>query len=578
MEVLPTALAEASATLNYEMHRFPWRKDGAIAAVTVTPLGGSPETPAWYEPRKGDVTINLLAIYNDEKMVRKVLRDLAGPGKVPKVVRGMMAHETAHSRWSVWTHPEGVTPAVAATMTMFEELRIEKRAADWTDVARNDLRHCFHWLLRRIVDGDIDTRPRAVAHTWALIFGRYLASIAALAEVQPIDDVARTALGDDTVDMLREVLEEATNTDSVLRLAELAQEWLDTLGSDDDEAGVDPPLVLHGGAEDGSAESGGKPEGADEPDTELAEVLEQTVAEIADAVEDTPMPEPEDALSDPAEYAAKVFGHGKGKDHRSSSWVSRDPSPALRTEALRFARTLEALSLPSVALRHAPDVLPPGRLRGREAVRQSAERSMGLMSTATPWQRTKRQRTTTKPIIVGCMTDTSGSMREAQEFVADFAWVMATAGQRVGARTAAVTFGSIAEMVTRPQDIPQKVRERTANGGREVFDKAAAAMEGVLHLSESANAAKVLFIVSDGHLVIEGEKARARRWIERWTKGGTLVVWIGCDTWGVIGKGARKPGDAVNLPYNFYSSRRIDSAEMLQKMTKVITDAARGMT
>src|SRR5690606_3851248 len=190
---------------------------------------------------------------------------------------------------------------------------------------------------------------------------------------------------------------------------------------------------------------------------------------------------------------------------------------------------------------------------------------MGLLSTATPWERSKRRRTTTKPVIVGVMTDTSGSMAWAQTLVADFAWILATAGQRVGARTAAVTFGNSAEMVLRPGEIPDDIRERAANGSEEAFDQAAAAIDGVLHLSTPMNAAKVLFVVSDGVLVIPGEPERARQWLERWTAGGTLVVWIGSASHyyeGVIFGGVRGPGRLVRVD----ASTIRDRAELLRKM------------
>jgi hypothetical protein len=565
------ALADASATLNKEMHRFPWKRDSAIAAVTVTPLEGSPSTPAWYGKHTGDVSINLLAVYeDDERLARSVLRRLVDGHDVPPVILGMLAHETAHSRWSTWMPDESCPPAAAEVMIMLDELRIEKRAADWTPAAKEHLRHSFHWLLKRMVAAELDTRPRAIAHAWALTYGRYRASIASLTEVHPVDDVIRTALGEDTVDTLLEILEEAIQTDSVMRLQELAEEWLRTLGEDDEEeSGPVIGLFLHG-------EGSGEP--ASGEGGELAEVLAASIEEVASSIEESPMP-PDDGgadLADPSEMVTKVFGHGYGPSTHRQAWKVRDPSPQMRNEALRFARTLEQLALPSVTLTRVPDTLPPGRLRGREAVRQSAERSMGMMTTATPWERTRRRRTTSRPIIVGCMTDTSGSMNWAQGFVADFAWMMATAGQRVGARTAAVTFGNNAEMVTRPNEVPVKVREREANGGHEAFDYAGAAMEGVLHLSTPITAAKVLFIVSDGHLVKPGEIPKAQRWMEKWTKGGTLIVWLGCDAsrWRVLTKRCGTPGAAVNVP----NVRTMKSHAVMQQMAATVIAAARGMS
>lgn len=196
------------------------------------------------------------------------------------------------------------------------------------------------------------------------------------------------------------------------------------------------------------------------------------------------------------------------------------------------------------------------------------------MTTATPWERTKRLRTTSRPVVVGIMTDTSGSMGWAENFVADFAWTVATAGIRVGARTAAVTFGSRTEMVTRPGATPQQIRVRTANGSQEMFDEAAAALEGVLHFTTgAANAAKVLFIVSDGELVREGEPSRAAQRIEQFTNAGTLVVWVGASPHLQAGYHTHVRGSGRLV----FIERSRDTAQMMTELEKSILTAARGM-
>jgi uncharacterized protein with von Willebrand factor type A (vWA) domain len=162
-------------------------------------------------------------------------------------------------------------------------------------------------------------------------------------------------------------------------------------------------------------------------------------------------------------------------------------------------------------------------------VRKGAEKTLGMMSTATPWERTKRTRTTTKPIVVGTMTDVSGSMSWAQRFVAEFAYVTSTAGARVNARTAAVTFGDYVTVIAKPNEPMKMVREMRADGGSEDFDRAAAALDLMLKLSAPTNYAKLLFIVSDGHLVNSREPEKAVKWLDKFRRAGTTVVWLGCD-------------------------------------------------
>ena len=56
-----------------------------------------------------------------------------------------------------------------------------------------------------------------------------------------------------------------------------------------------------------------------------------------------------------------------------------------------------------------------------------------MMSTAKPWKGTKRKHSVAKPLVIGIATDTSGSMKWAENGVAEFAYVYANAGHRIGA-------------------------------------------------------------------------------------------------------------------------------------------------
>jgi len=544
-----------------------WIKGGAIITLTTKPLKESPSTPAWYDPKTGDININVAIPFDlESEKWRVAIRDFRG-GEITGdagLIWGLIAHEAAHSAWTSWVPADldrSLDNRVIGAMVLFEEIRIEKRAVDrGRTSAASMLRKSFAWLLGELIKGDVGSDPFSVAHTWALTYGRYLGGIAALSEIEAVDSLARTALGDDTVDIMREILGEACGRCDLTHLTALGQEWVDLLQplAPEQEEGEGMTVIIHGpgGAGEGSGKPfPGKGEGEEgdgegegqggqgssdekqapgpgggvgysETDPELAAVLGDALKAIEASMQTyTEPPQPESPLADPQELAARVFG--KQRERAGYSWSKEAPSAELRAHALRLARTLEALSLPSVTLTHKAATLPPGRLRGREMVRQGAERSRGMMSTATPWSQTKRRHTSTKPVIVGVATDTSGSMSYATRFVAEFAWLMGTAGQRIGARTAAVTFGEQAEAITRPGEVPNQVVIRQANGGHENFNHACAALEGVLHYTAAVGAAKILFVVSDGMFVLEGEMLRAQKWLRNLTKAGTLVVWLG---------------------------------------------------
>jgi hypothetical protein len=151
------------------------------------------------------------------------------------------------------------------------------------------------------------------------------------------------------------------------------------------------------------------------------------------------------------------------------------------------------------------------------------------MVTATPWRATKRQHSHVKPLVVGLMTDTSGSMRWAAGGMASAAYIVSNAGARIGARTASVTFGTRAHPVTWPREPAKVVVRKEADSGGENFDQAAAALDGALKLT-SGEASKLVVIVTDGQLVMLDMPEKARMWCERWDAAGVQIIWIGASS------------------------------------------------
>lgn len=261
---------------------------------------------------------------------------------------------------------------------------------------------------------------------------------------------------------------------------------------------------------------------ADFSDEDMDTIIKEVTRMAESIARDWDAPD-ELKMADPTVEAARVFGSADGK---ARSTELAKPGPVEHGEVIRTAKVLETMAIPAITKIPAHKIVPPGRLRSREAVRQSAERSRGALSTAKPWQSTKRTHSSVKPIVVGIATDVSGSMRWAESSVAQFAYVWTHAGQRVGARTASVTFGDRVERVAAPGEILTAVPRRKANGGSEKADRALAALDGVLHLSHANNAAKLLVIVSDGMLVIPQETQRVIKRLETFKANGTQILWV----------------------------------------------------
>lgn len=257
-------------------------------------------------------------------------------------------------------------------------------------------------------------------------------------------------------------------------------------------------------------------------DLNAEQVLQDALKALA-AVTDIPLKIDPGRRSKPSEFAHVFTDRTSGT---GASWRVRQPEPAERRAATLLTHLFEEMSTPAIIKARSSSQLPPGRLRSREAVRLAADRAAGRMSEARPWRTEKRRHDTAPPITVGIATDTSGSMKWAENMVASTAWIFATAGHRIGAQVASVTFGNTAEAVVKPRELPQTVKIRRANGGIEAFDDAMAALDGVLHYTNGKAGRKVLVIVSDGYFVRADEENKRAAWIRAILDAGVEVIWM----------------------------------------------------
>lgn len=259
---------------------------------------------------------------------------------------------------------------------------------------------------------------------------------------------------------------------------------------------------------------------------EFERSLEEAVKEVVQRFDDNRV-----ETANPLQTASKVFGSTPKYDGHDeySSWRERDPSREVRLAATSLARQLEQVSTPTITKTRVNKALPPGRLRTREAVRGSAERSRGMMVSNKPWRGEKRTHTQAPPATIGVMTDVSGSMSWAENTVAELSYIFAHAGNMVGARTAAVVFGNETEMTVAPGEVPTKLRVHAADGGSESCDTAYAALDGVLHFTDGPRGNKILVVFSDGHFVSAPDAAANPVWQKRICDAGVTIIWVNRD-------------------------------------------------
>jgi hypothetical protein len=612
-------LADVASRVNDNYHFTPARKEGTIIHVETAATYPNPPAPAWYEPTTGDIYIHLT----------EADIPLDASTATRSKFAGLVHHESSHTLHSGWLTSAQLNPKIRdekgllGTLTMLEELRIEKLAVDARPFVRSALRSSLDIILKSL---ELTGSPRSTAGAWILVCGRVFAGVADMGEVEEVDTAARSLLTDEVVDELGDLLQQAMEvrtpagveqTERTLaQMIEIAREVNALIPPDEStEEGETGTGCGHGDGE-GEKKSGKlkpgkpeeeKPEGEDKAPVDKPEEAVETDDEDADAaasggdededLEDDESDEDEGdggdhgyseedgdmmrraiekatedivshpektghVTSDPIEWANKVFGARSDRAHANSSWKKREPRAEERRAVTTLARKLETLTIPAITKQPVAKALPPGRLKTREAVRATAERAQGRMVTAAPWKATKRRHSHVKPLIIGLMTDTSGSMSWAQDGVATAAYVVSNAGARIGARTASVTFGNTAQPVTWPKQPAREVITRQANSGWEAFDFAAASLDGALKLS-STEASKLVIIVSDAMLVKDGELEKATIWCDRWARAGVQIVWIGAHAaslrtiapTAVVAKTSRK-----GIPHNLEITDAIEEA------------------
>jgi hypothetical protein len=611
--VLQSQLNAALDSLGMRHHR-----TGAVL-VKVDAADGPAPAMGWYTPGAADITFHVgefLKLHPEltpEQLVSTATgmegwattraRNAHGGGgtkeqnRIRKAIAGLLLHEGGHSRHSDWTMEPGfkATLAVINTLMIFEEGRIEKRVVDMNNSSQPKFRvkeylRAIAQVLLAGTPEKYETLGHAMA-VWALVKGRTSAGTLTPEEFAPIDNALRAHLGDDLMDELTDIYDEAMAIDArrdFERLVELAEQWNEALSipSDGEGEGEAEGGCSHKVKEDAKGEKGkgesdeegeegdgegddseegdgepgdgkakGKPEelgdgesdekSDDDTDSgEFHDVEDLVIVDgkantsvlsddglasfrkaINELVESETLAEaPMMDTADKRKATKDVFE--TTPNYEGSKWRVRKPTPYEVSASNKLASHLESMMVPTIAGTKVLTDVPTGRLKSREAVRRSAERSQGRMTTAKPWVDKIRKHALGPPAIVGIATDTSGSMAWAQGMVASAAYIVGKAGHRINAKTAAVTFGSQIEAVLKPGEVPTEVRERSADGGVEEFDVAMAALDGALGLTTTPDTAKVLVIISDNELVNTFEPERRAIWMDRFAKAGVSIVWV----------------------------------------------------
>ena len=189
---------------------------------------------------------------------------------------------------------------------------------------------------------------------------------------------------------------------------------------------------------------------------------------------------------------------------KQKDWIAYSPNAELLAESVRVTRRMQRLSLPTATKTPIKKMRSPGRLIARNAVAAEALASRGNLHAAmkVPVFRGHHiDRTNQPPGVVGIMADISGSMKWSTTGVGEAAWLLARGAAHSGARVASVVFGTGVDPIVFPGEVPQTVLVRSANDWNHNPDRALAALDGALGLSQATKGgvptSRVVVILSD---------------------------------------------------------------------------------
>lgn len=451
--------------------------------VTVAPGAGGGADACFY-PLDKRIEVNAVHIGDTP--------DVADPARaahktVVQTAFGLLVHECAHAAHSRWLTPDGTPPIVAAAADLLEESRAEGRQRGRRRGDRRWLRHTVNTLITAD-DAPVDD-PWHAGHLAGLLLARVDARIVTNKDVRTVRGAILTVLGRKRLKRLREIWKTAHTVadDDAATMIDLGWQWCQALDIDplrQDTIPVPDPGVFAG---------------------QLAKALTEYLAVVA-------------GIS-PAEFTAKLIA---GRHGAPATWQRRDPTADEQQAARQLAARLRAARSHTPEPDTKPSLIPPGRLRVRQAITADAQRDAGGVPTAAPW----RQPATLPPpkptLRIAVLVDTSWSMDAYAKPLSSAGWILSTAAHRNQAATAAIAFGSTATLLVPPRQRPTQVLDITPGGGTSAFGDAVKLADQLLDLRQHGPL-RMIAVVSDGALddIDAGQKL-----ITTLHRAGCTVLWL----------------------------------------------------
>lgn len=463
-------------------------------------------------------------------------------------LQGVFVHELGHA-----VHTDSMRDSLegdhSQTATLLEEIRMEAQAVRDREADAQWLRASATQIIMK--DEQSITEPQNLAHAAriaVLIEGRVAAGSLQAADAEKVSRVLESLFDEDQMKELRSILSDTVDVQDgdCEGMDEVSRRFRELMGEDADQPEGQPGS--------GSGESGGAGEGGTVGQIELSkeeaeelaaaakEAAEKAEAEgageLAESSEGSEIdgaveivirdPEVAESLDREApDESPETVSHGcapvgtKGVRYRERHATGEE-----RTQRNKLAALLRKARWRDRSRVRVASVVPPGRIRTREAMRGSAERSMGRMVSAKPFRKTQRKVVEQPKLRVAVMCDVSGSMGPFVQSIASSMWTIANAVADTGGTSIGIAFGDEARSVIEAGKPPRMVMEFPADGGFESIGSGIQMADDALGLSDPSNP-RLVVIVSDGHWVNGRERDLADEEILRLRALGVKVIQVG---------------------------------------------------
>ena len=508
-----------------------WSGRYDIVAFMADEVSGG--APAAFKPLIAELEVSTKQVFGHLKPEQVGdLKDKAVQYENPKAI-GAVVHEAMHARHSLWDIEEAhavLKPQEFEAMMLLEEGRIESRGITELPWSKNFLQACAMDLVIADSEETFKTQGNtySAANMVALVHARLIAGVLDENNCPDLIELIDKYLSPETVGELREVIRkfQAHQQDSnPVPLYPLAREWVKIVNRAA-KANGEPTREEKQQAAEEFVKAMKKAMKEASESSELSSVGKLQEQEKKEQWEEQAKEKKAQSKQEEKnkETAKEVFS--RVTTGRTSSRIEeeRAATQVERSAAVTIAKMLEQAKYRERSQTDINSFTPPGRLRTRAMVQNSAMKARGVVATAEPWRRTVRKHTEDPNLTVGVMVDISGSMSSAMEPMATTAWVMSEAVKRVQGRTAMVYYGSSVFPTLKPGQHLDKVRVYGAHDSTEEFDEAFRALDGGLNLL-NGDGARLLVVVSDGYYR-QDQRDKAKEWVKKCGEAGVAVLWM----------------------------------------------------